>query len=100
MFAASTVAPQNTSCRGKQIPGIRAALLSQPLVSIELLGYGNVPFEMLADGLCVNLTGTPAAPKPFDCSLFGCDCKKEAIYYNIVGCNGHNVGKCGFGCAP
>jgi hypothetical protein len=75
------------------VPAIRPTILKSPVAAVELLGKGKgaVTHQQTAAGLCLNYTAP--TPAPFTCALFGCDCKKEAIYYNIDG-------GVSFGCAP
>eukprot|EP00041_Stephanoeca_diplocostata_P014083 m.252938 g.252938 ORF g.252938 m.252938 type:complete len:584 (+) comp19572_c0_seq2:48-1799(+) len=78
------------------LPWIRPSLLNGTLRKIELLSAPETTVQFTINdtvGVVISNAGLPPPAPMFNCSLFGCSCQKEAVYYNIDG------GK-DFGCAP
>jgi len=73
------------------LPWLRPSLLKGSIASITKLGSSERVKYSCNDSVGVIIDD--ASPQPWNCSLFDCDCEKEAVYYNIDG--GTN-----FGCAP
>lgn len=77
------------------LPWIRPSLLNGTLRKIEVLSARGTAVQFtINDTVGVVITNMGLPPDPvFNCTLFGCTCQKEAVYYNIDG-------GASFGCAP